>query len=283
MNPQALELYRRNGIDLTEEPLKIAVCAQHSNGGLDANIWWESNIKHLFPVGEVNGSHGVSRPGGSALNAGQVGGLRAAQYISNRYDEFEVDYSRFLREARPRVDRVMEKAKRWLEDDSPSTDKLSPKEARRDLQERMSKAYGPIRKVEEVKTEAKEAEKFFRSIDQILVADKRSDLPAAFQTRHLALTHLFYALAIKNYVENGGGSRGSYMIVDEEGDSVIKALPEDLRYRSEDEGLRARIQEQLKEPEGEVSTRWVDRRDLPEEKFWFETVWKEFREGEVFD
>ena len=51
MNPMAIELYKQNGIDLTSEPLEIAVCAQHNNGGLQGNIWWESNIKHLFPIG----------------------------------------------------------------------------------------------------------------------------------------------------------------------------------------------------------------------------------------
>ena len=73
MNPGAVQLYLEHGIDLRCEPLEIAVCAQHNNGGLAANHWWESaNIKHFFPVGEVNGSHGVYRPGGSALNSGQV-------------------------------------------------------------------------------------------------------------------------------------------------------------------------------------------------------------------
>ena len=86
MNPGAIELYRDHGIDIAREPLEIAVCAQHNNGGLAGNHWWESiNIKHLFPVGEVNGSHGVYRPGGSALNAGQVGGFRAAEFIAHRY------------------------------------------------------------------------------------------------------------------------------------------------------------------------------------------------------
>ncbi len=76
MNPGAAELYREHNIDLAGEALEIAVCAQHNNGGLAGNIWWEStNIKHLFPIGEVNGSHGVNRPGGSALNSGQVGGI----------------------------------------------------------------------------------------------------------------------------------------------------------------------------------------------------------------
>ena len=92
MNPGAIELYRDHGIDIVREPLEIAVCAQHNNGGIAGNHWWESlNIKHLFPVGEVNGSHGVYRPGGSALNSGQVAGFRAAEYIAARYRDTTLD------------------------------------------------------------------------------------------------------------------------------------------------------------------------------------------------
>jgi len=81
---------RKNGF--AAEALEIAVCAQHNNGGLAGNIWWEStNAKHLFAVGEVNGSHGVARPGGSALNAGSVGGFRAAEFIANRYAHWTLD------------------------------------------------------------------------------------------------------------------------------------------------------------------------------------------------
>lgn len=81
LNTPAVTLFRDHGIDLENEKLQIAVCAQHNNGGLKSTIWWESDIKHLFPVGEVNGTHGVYRPGGSALNSGQVGSYRAAQFI----------------------------------------------------------------------------------------------------------------------------------------------------------------------------------------------------------
>ncbi|HKM32815.1 MAG TPA: FAD-binding protein, partial [Oscillospiraceae bacterium] len=65
MNPQAIEIYASNGIDLYSQPLEVAVCAQHNNGGLAGNLWFESNIKRLFPVGEVAGSFGAARPGGS--------------------------------------------------------------------------------------------------------------------------------------------------------------------------------------------------------------------------
>ena len=85
MNPGAIELYREHGIDLESEPLEIDLCAQHNNGGLAADAWWQSeNVAHLWPIGEVNGSHGIRRPGGSALNAGQVGAYRCAAAIAAR-------------------------------------------------------------------------------------------------------------------------------------------------------------------------------------------------------
>ena len=33
MNPKAYDLYIDHNIDLAKEPLEIAVCAQHNNGG----------------------------------------------------------------------------------------------------------------------------------------------------------------------------------------------------------------------------------------------------------
>ncbi|MCJ7778788.1 MAG: FAD-binding protein [Sedimentisphaerales bacterium] len=81
MNTPAIEIYKENGIDLYSEPLEIAVCAQHNNGGFSIDKWWQSAIPGTFIIGEMAGTHGVKRPGGSALNAGQTGGLRAAEYI----------------------------------------------------------------------------------------------------------------------------------------------------------------------------------------------------------
>jgi len=82
MNPKAIRLYRDNGINLYSEPLKIAVCAQHCNGGIAVDVNWESSVKGLYVAGEAAGSFGVYRPGGSALNATQVGAMRAAEHIA---------------------------------------------------------------------------------------------------------------------------------------------------------------------------------------------------------
>ena len=88
MNAPAVELYRSKGVDISKERLEIALCAQHNNGGIAVDLWWQSDVKGLFAAGECAGTHGISRPGGSALNAGQVGSHRAAQYISAQNKEY---------------------------------------------------------------------------------------------------------------------------------------------------------------------------------------------------
>ncbi len=96
MNAPAIDLYKNKGVDLRTDYLEIALCAQHNNGGVAVDLWWQTSVKGLFAVGECAGTHGISRPGGSALNAGQVGSLRAAQYIS-RYPNDLVDEKTFLK------------------------------------------------------------------------------------------------------------------------------------------------------------------------------------------
>lgn len=82
MNPAAVKLYSDNGIDITKDMLRIAVCAQHCNGGIDVDENWETCVKGLYVAGEAAGTFGIHRPGGSALNSTQVGSMRAAEHIA---------------------------------------------------------------------------------------------------------------------------------------------------------------------------------------------------------
>jgi succinate dehydrogenase/fumarate reductase flavoprotein subunit len=82
INPLAVEFYRSHGVDLKTEPLEIAVCAQHSNGGILVDENWQTTVKNLYAAGECSGVFGAYRPGGSALNETQVGSLRAVQHIA---------------------------------------------------------------------------------------------------------------------------------------------------------------------------------------------------------
>ena len=82
LNPAAIGLYREHGIDLSNEMLEIAVCAQHQNGGADVDVNWQTSVTGLYAVGEAAGTFGAYRPGGTALNSAQVGSLRAAEHIA---------------------------------------------------------------------------------------------------------------------------------------------------------------------------------------------------------
>ena len=89
LNPKAVKLYADHGIDLHAEPLEISISAQHNNGGIKTDINSETTVKNLFAVGEAAGKFGVRRPGGSALNDTQVGGLRAAEYLADNLEKIE--------------------------------------------------------------------------------------------------------------------------------------------------------------------------------------------------
>lgn len=91
LNPQAIDFFKKNGVDLSKEPLEIAVCAQHINGGADVDLHWQTSVENLFAVGETAGTFGIYRPGGSALNSTQVGALRAAEYIAKSKIDFSSD------------------------------------------------------------------------------------------------------------------------------------------------------------------------------------------------
>lgn len=91
MNEKAYQLFLDNHINLKKDKLQIAVCAQHNNGGVLVNRDWQTSVKRLFAVGEVAGTFGITRPGGSALNSTQVGGLQVARYLSRNYCTNEVD------------------------------------------------------------------------------------------------------------------------------------------------------------------------------------------------
>ena len=279
MNPGAIELYGDNGIDITREPLEIAVCAQHNNGGLAGNHWWEStNVKHLFPVGEVNGSHGVYRPGGSALNSGQVAGFRAAEYIANRYAEWSVSESAVEAAAAPAAARLLA----WASRCTGST--RSWHDERAELQERMSRAGAHIRSVTALEAAAPEAWAQWRRIEETgcACADP-TELNEALTTRYLCFAHAVYLDALLFALRSGVGSRGSAIALDPQGAHAHGKLTDAWRILPEDETFRDKILETTADVDNRTEAKWVPRRPMPETDAWFETAWADFRKGEIYD
>ena len=262
-----------HGIDLAAEPLQIAVCAQHNNGGLKAGIWWESDLKHLFPVGEVNGSHGVYRPGGAALNSGQVGSLRAAQYICAKYNAPATGSDDLLKEAGEQIDTELAHAENWLQSGKTSDNRRYLAEIRK----RMSEAGGIIRSLQKVTTAFADAEEMTRYLPGKIGAGTVKELAEAFLLNDHCLTHYVYLSAIKTYLEKGGRSRGSYMVMEGE-DYLLEDIAEGKRKPDlcqYDRNIENNILE-VGYRDGATIKKNVKVRDIPVQDLWFEKVWKDF-------
>ena len=272
INAPAVALYREHGIDLEKEPLEVAVCAQHCNGGLAGDIWWQStNVPHLFPVGEVNGSHGVTRPGGSALNAGQVGAWRAAEYIARLAPRNDAatgpGAEAFAREALKKIGDGLSRppAQDW-------------RDIRRRIQSRMDAVCG-----------------FARSAEALASAsfDARADLTAsaapglagldargaaeALRTHALAAASYVYIKAAEAQVVRSG-SRGGVLALGPAGDLVSPGLGEAWRALPERPEARGECALARMDADGEVAISYEPCRPVPPDVGWFETVWKEHRE-----
>jgi len=280
MNPLAVELYREQGIDLSSEPLPAAVCAQHNNGGLMGNVWWESNLRHLFPIGEVCGTHGV-RPGGSALNSGQVGGLRAAQYIANVYKSGPLPPEEFLRLCEPQIERELQGVARYL---NASASAPSNEEVRCEIQDRMTEHGAFVRSEDGVSRALAAARSLLKRIRENGIRLRGpGELNLAFQNEHLCLTHVAFLATMDAYIRGGGGSRGGYVIVAEDGDlSVDTKRGSEWPHRSENRRMRGEILETVLGEDGRFRVRAVNVRPLPEDTSWYETVWQAWRSGEIF-
>ena len=99
LNSKAIDVYLRQGIDISREMLRIAVCAQHNNGGVYTDNNFQTEIDSLYVIGEASGSFGLTRPGGSALNDTQISGLVCARHIKNKNaDSSDIDVAEEIEE-----------------------------------------------------------------------------------------------------------------------------------------------------------------------------------------
>ncbi|UCD75537.1 MAG: FAD-binding protein [Phycisphaerales bacterium] len=281
MNEPAYQLYLSHGIDLASDRLQIAVCAQHNNGGLKGNIWWESNIRHLFPVGEVNGSHGVHRPGGSALNAGQVGGIRSAMFIAHRYCQSPRPMKDFAAEADPQVMRILDTARRLVGNHHGAA--LHPDQVVGEIRNRMTKCASIARRPDEIARVAEAAWSLLDRCRENLVVSSPDDLAGAFRAMDLCLTHAAYLEAIAEYLRQGGGSRGSCLVLDRQGQPCHERLGDEWNHRVAEPDAPAcrRILEISVDDAATVYKRWVDVRPVPREERWFERVWRDHLDDRV--
>lgn len=285
MNPLAIDIYAENGIDIRTEPLEIDVCAQHHNGGFVVDKWWQSSIPHTFIIGEMAGTHGVKRPGGSALNSGQTGGLRAAEYIAAVYGGGSVPDC-LSNSAAGQIEDLLVKLNRIAHNSAG----VDPREAISHIQRNMSLYGSHIRELGLCRSALEKARNLYRKLRSCDVKiDGPSDLITAVRAESLALAQVAFLAAIVEYLEAGGGSRGSFVVLRQDGDVVHPDLidprtGEPYAFVPENEELRSTIAEVSirSVEEGTFDFERVPVRPIPIRDEPFELAWAAFRSGEVY-
>lgn len=279
MNEPAILFYQDHHVDLFKERLEIAVCAQHNNGGLSTNHLWETNLSGLYAIGEVCASHGVTRPGGTALNAGQVGAVRAAEGIF-------LKKRTHMKEASPSTEsgikerlRIQALDRIRLSEHAEGNCPLS--ELWINASKRMSAAAGMIRNQVQMETALKETEDDICQFMQKAKSPSVSQLSLFYKLYDMLFSQKMYLFAMLDYAKAGGGSRGSALYTDSTGELPgfpgCQTFGELYRCRLDQKMHGQEVQEvTLKEGTPSASRRPV--RPLPDVDYFFENQWRIYRE-----
>jgi succinate dehydrogenase/fumarate reductase flavoprotein subunit len=278
MNPLSIELYKRYKYDITKNPLEFAINNQHMNGGLAIDTWGRTSLKGCYAVGEAAGTHGVTRPGGAALNAGQVFGTRCAEHIASRRDAVIAPASE-----RDLVEGALSRILDILRPDS----SITVAAIKTEVQARMSDHAGIVCNAADVKKALGGAHALNGSIQRRGVAYKGAyEAARALQWRQMAIASETVLAALAFYINRGGGSRGARAICGPEGECIplartgplddFRFLPERAEDRTEQISIR------LEDEHFVIRTRAIRSRDRGRRPF-FERDWPDFLTGAIFD
>ena len=212
MNPLSIELYKRHGQNLAASPLAFSVNHQHMNGGVAVDIWARTSLPGCYAIGEAAGTHGVTRPGGSALNAGQVFAMRSARHIAQELNVQPDD-------ALPH--NAMQEHMDWVLRGLNNQAGAPYARVRSEVQARMTEYAGCICRPDCLGRAIEEAADLNRSIREHGVSfSDPVDAAHSVLWKQMALASEAILRALDDYARHGGGSRGARAFCSEQGTSV---------------------------------------------------------------
>ncbi len=258
MNSPAIELYRSKSVDIEKAPLEISLSAQHNNGGIAVDLWWQTSVRGLFAAGECAGTHGIARPGGSALNAGQAGSLRAAQYISATEAQ-PTDDDTFIEEAKKVKARHEKLTTTVMGDKNTAPDILSG------IRKDMSASAAAVRFCDRISALYKKRTLEIADFPRGITAKDTEGLIAMYKYHDALYTQAAVLYAMKNYSEKTSLTRGS-------------AIYKNNRSSAECIDLSGMIQEIYLDGNG-FEALWRPVRPIPEDEGFFENIWRSYREN----
>ena len=154
----------------------------------------------------------------------------------------------------------------------------------------MTKFGGHVREIGGARAALAESVQLCRQIEEAgFAAGRAGELAKAIQAEHLALTAAAPFKAIVAMLEQGAGSRGSHIVLAEDGvkihpDVVDAQTGKPLRIKPENVALRNSILRIAYDPACEdlFVARNVPIRQVPSERKSFEPAWADYRAGKIF-
>ena len=208
LNRKALVHFQNNGIDLKRQPVEICVAAQHNNGGLCVDAHCRTNITGLYAIGEAAATFGIYRPGGTALNATQTDAMRAVADIAT------------LGAAPPEYDGELRRItgdylNSYLSFLGDSDEAAAFRER---IAGRMSDNAAFVRERGKLAGAFYDCLEDTRRLDGLNRVSRPEYLPEALINRDLLTAQSVYIGAMLDYCDAGGCSRGSFLVMADDGD-----------------------------------------------------------------
>jgi succinate dehydrogenase / fumarate reductase, flavoprotein subunit len=170
------------GVDPIYEPIPVRPGAHYHMGGVDTDVWGQTNVEGLYAVGECAcvSVHGANRLGGNALmetiTYGKRGGAHAAEWALT-HTTVEVPVSQISdaeRELKTLLDR---------------TEGERPWKIRDELAQSMHENFGVFRREDQMRRQGELVESLRERYERIVVEDKgdlfNSDLTQALELGYL--------------------------------------------------------------------------------------------------
>ncbi|MEX2684510.1 MAG: FAD-binding protein [Candidatus Sigynarchaeota archaeon] len=262
LNPLAIKVFSDHGIDLRSEAIEIHVAAQHCNGGFTGDVNWEStSVRGLYPVGEANGSHGQHRPGGSALNAGQVGGLRAARHIARQLvTALPVDMASIKRAAKEQLEPLL--ARFQPGGTAEARTMIHVAAVMGEIRHRMAIAGGIVRSRDGLQRARDAARELVSRFEDGIMVNSIEEIHEYLAARDAAITHYAILAAMAEQLANEPSIHPCYVVASKEGEAIKEILARQGKIQEITADRPNRILETRMQGLQAIHS-WVDSRPIP--------------------
>jgi len=163
-----------------------------------------------------------------------------------------------------------------------AAEQIDPVQERNEIQQRMSSVLGIIRSPDAVEQALKQNGRMLKEHREKGV-DKKFRVSFFLKNEDFLITEQAFLESASCLLKRIKGGRGSFLI-----GAIADFLPAPGRITFEgkeipDESLNHMLLEFHHDRAGRSHTRFREVRALPEEEYWFEKVWSDYREGKQYE